>query len=100
MRLFRPGESAPIVATLDNISGGGLFFTSSTPVFHGERLTCQIVLPIKLNPQGEAALLECDLVAIRAEPGDTGYGIGCQFNHYWVQAPRREMAYWRTPVTA
>lgn len=100
MRLFRAGESAPISATLDNISGGGLFFKSDTPVADGERLTCQIVLPVRTDPFGEATLLECDLVAVRAEPGDSGYGIGCQFSRYCVQLPRREAAYWQTSMVS
>jgi hypothetical protein len=94
MRLFRAGDSEPIAATLDNISGGGLFFTTAMPVSDGERLTCQILLPVKTSPLGEAALLECELVAVRVQSGATGYGIGCQFSHYCVQLPRRDIAYW------
>ena len=96
MRLFRAGDSAPVTAKLENISGGGLFFTSATPIVDGERLACQIVLPIKTSPHQQAALLKCDLIVIRAEAGDTGYGIGCQLNHYSVQLPRHDGAYWRT----
>jgi hypothetical protein len=93
MRLFRTGDSAPLSVTLDNISGGGLFFTSATPIADGERLACQIVLPIRTSPHERAVLLDCELVVMRAEPDDSGYGIGCQFNHYCVQLPRHEVGY-------
>jgi hypothetical protein len=92
MRLFRAGDAAPLHATLDNISGGGLFFKSATPISDGERLTSEIMLPIKTPPYGQAALLKCDLVVMRSESGDSGYGIGCQFSHYSVQLPRYKLA--------
>jgi hypothetical protein len=97
MRLFRANDPTPIDATLENISGGGMFFTSSVLVLGGERLSCQIVLPLKTVPHGESALLQCELLAIRSLPEGLGYGIGCQFSSYGVHLPRRETVYWRTP---
>jgi hypothetical protein len=96
MRLFRVDDPEPVSALLDNICGGGLYFTSTMPVCDGERLTCQIVLPIKSPPQGNPAVLECELVAVRIDSGDFGYGIGCRFSHYCVRLPRREVVYWQT----
>ena len=100
MRLFRAGDSAPIAATLDNISGGGMFFTSASLVLAGERLSCQIVLPLKAGPSGEAALLKCELVVIRIQADNAGYGIACEFSSYSVHLPRHQTVYWRTPSIA
>jgi hypothetical protein len=99
MRLFRAGDVTPISATLDNISGGGLFFTSPALLLPGEHLTCQVTLPLKTCPSGESALLECHLVAIRTQAGSSEYGVGCQFNSYRVRMPRDEAAHWQTAST-
>ena len=95
MRLVRSGDAEPIRARLDDISGGGLLFTSESPITCGVRLICQIVLPMRIPPHHQAAQLEYELIAVRAELNHSGYRIACQFGHYCLQSPPHEVVYWR-----
>lgn len=104
MRLYRAGSSTPLTAKLENISGGGLFFTTSAPAMSGERFMCEISLPIKPDPYGASAVLQCELVVVRSvitpQAEDTVCCVACRFCDYCVQLPRREAPYWRVPSLA
>ena len=94
IRLFRLEDEAPLDATLENISSGGVTFLSTKPFRNGERLSGQVLLPVETRPWGNGAvMLECELQVLRSE-SDTlrEYRVSCEIKGYRIRSVQPEAA--------
>ncbi len=88
VRLYRESDALELSTATENICSGGFYCISPVPFAPGERLQCDIVLPIRNDSgSGRKLILRCgiEVVHAAASGGGTGFGLGCRLVNYEVQ---------------
>lgn len=87
VRLYRESDALELRTSTENISSGGFYCLSPHPFAPGDRLQCDILLPIQNNAGSRRKLvLRCRIEVVHAAAnGGTGFGIGCRLEDYEVQ---------------
>lgn len=85
VRLF-PTEKPVVETATENISSEGFFCITKKPFKPGERLLCEIVIPLESFGSPEPPiLLRCHVTVKRVEDIHDAFGLGCHIEDYALQ---------------
>ena len=88
LRLFRPGDSAGIETTTEDLSCDGFYYSSVDPVLPGERIECELLIPGEQlsEPSKPDLVLRCWAEVVRVVPDQLArrFGVACRFENYAV----------------
>jgi hypothetical protein len=88
LRLFRPGQSAKIETTTEDLSCDGFYCISDHPVQPHERIECELLIPSEqLGESSEPDLvLRCRAEVVRVVPDRLAprFGVACRLEDYTI----------------
>jgi hypothetical protein len=90
--VFFRQSSLPIAeGVTENLSSGGFYCVSPTPLSVGESLTCLLKMPSAYMATDEPLTLECQVQVMRlADANEDGwFGIGCRIEGYRTYSAER-----------
>ncbi len=82
-------ETHPLQTKTMNISSQGFYCTSTHSFTPGEKIDCDILIPISFRAHGDLLMLRCQAVVLRVEtsPVVGVYGLACRIDDYSVINP-------------
>jgi len=84
VRLFEPIGRKSVESTTENLSSEGFYCLSSRTFKIGERLRCEIVIPVATLGLEGPIVLECQVTVRRVEELERWFGLGCHIEDYSV----------------
>ena len=87
VRLFRQPGAPPVETTTENLSSEGLYCIIREPFKPGERIQCEISIPVTLGLE-TPVVLGCHVTVKRVEPlrAIGAFGLACQIEDYAIAA--------------
>jgi hypothetical protein len=80
VELSRDGAFATLITKAENISSGGFYCLVQRQFYVGDRLACQIQIPVHgLAFSGSELRLNCTAIVTRVANTGAAIGIGCEF---------------------
>jgi hypothetical protein len=85
LRLSREGESASLITKTENIGGSGFYCLVPKPFFIGDRLQCEIHIPVhRFSLWASEMRLTCKATVTQVQEMDRDIGIDCEFEDFTV----------------
>ena len=88
LRLFRPGDDAPIHTTTEDVSCEGFYCITQFKSSPLDILECELEIPSKDSglSTGDRIILHCQVRVVRVVPrtADSTFGLACQLADYTI----------------